>query len=269
MSILKIDHLSKSYKTGEETIPVLQDISMSVNPGEMVAVMGPSGSGKTTLLQLLSGIDTPDGGSVFVKNEDIRLLNPDEMALFRRKHMGMIFQNFQLLDSLNVEENILLPLVIDETDYALQMQQLEHILNILEIAHLKDKKINEISGGQKQRAAIGRALIQNPDIVFADEPTGSLDVHSTGIVMKCMQKMNRELGVAFLVVTHDVYTASFCDRVLLLKEGNFVQEVVYEIDYVQNTSHKKANHKAENRKSYQDKIINMLHNLGGEENALF
>lgn len=269
MSILKINHLSKSYKTGEETISVLQDISMSVNPEEMVAVMGPSGSGKTTLLQLLSGIDIPDGGNIFMKNKDICMLNQDEMAQFRRRHMGMIFQEFQLLDSLNVQENILLPLVIDEVDYELQKQRLQYILEILEIEQLKNKRMHEISGGQKQRVAIGRALIQNPDIVFADEPTGSLDMRSTKMVMEYMWKMSREFGASFLIVTHDVYTASFCNRVLLLRDGQFIKEVSNKNNSLRNDTLQKGQHTVKNRKIFQDEIINMLHALGGEEDEFF
>ncbi|MDD6071360.1 MAG: ATP-binding cassette domain-containing protein [Clostridiales bacterium] len=144
MSILKINHLSKSYKTGGETIAVLQDISMSVNQGEMIAIMGPSGSGKTTLLQILSGIDIPDSGCVFVKDKNISMMGSEETARFCRKNIGMIFQDFQLIESLNVQENILLPLVIDEVDYEMQEQQLQRILNALEIEHLKNKKLNLI-----------------------------------------------------------------------------------------------------------------------------
>ena len=265
MPILKIDQLSKSYQTGKDTISVLENLSMSVNEGEMVAVMGPSGSGKTTLLHLASGMDVPDCGSVWIKGENITELNPDAMALFRRKHIGMIFQNFQLLESLNVQENILLPLAIDETEYELQMQKLENILNVLEIIDLRDKNLNEISGGQKQKVAIGRALVQDPEILFADEPTGNLDLRSTAIVMKCMRKMNKELGVAFMIVTHDVYTASFCDRVLLLREGKFVQEVSYGKAQDKTGSDQKMHFIKENRIEYQDRIIRMLQHLGGEE----
>ena len=265
MPILKIDQLSKSYQTGKDTISVLENLSMSVNEGEMVAVMGPSGSGKTTLLYLASGMDVPDCGSVWIKGENITELNPDAMALFRRKHIGMIFQNFQLLESLNVQENILLPLAIDETEYELQMQKLENILNVLEIIDLRDKNLNEISGGQKQKVAIGRALVQDPEILFADEPTGNLDLRSTAIVMKCMRKMNKELGVAFMIVTHDVYTASFCDRVLLLREGKFVQEVSYGKAQDKTGSDQKMHFIKENRIEYQDRIIRMLQHLGGEE----
>ncbi|MDE5864003.1 MAG: ABC transporter ATP-binding protein, partial [Lachnospiraceae bacterium] len=257
------------YKTGGEAISVLQDISMSANSEEMVAVMGPSGSGKTTLLQLLSGIDIPDGGNIFIKNKDICKLKQDEMAQFRRRHIGMIFQDFQLFDSLNVQENILLPLVIDEVDYELQEQRLQYILEILEIEQLKNKTVNEISGGQKQRVAIGRALIQNPDIVFADEPTGSLDMRSTKIVMEYMWKMSRELGVSFFIVTHDVYTASFCNRVLLLRDGQFIKEVSNKKNSLQKDRLQKEQYTVKNRKIFQDEIINMLHALGGEEDEFF
>ncbi|MBQ8086348.1 MAG: ABC transporter ATP-binding protein [Lachnospiraceae bacterium] len=252
MSVLNVNHISKSYRTGGETVSVLQDISMSVEQEEMVAVMGPSGSGKTTLLHILSGMDTPDEGNVYVNDNEISTFDSEEMAIFRRRNMGMIFQDFKLLESLNVQENILLPLVIDEVDYETQEQKLQYILDVLEIEDLKDKRLNEISGGQKQKAAIGRALIQKPKIIFADEPTGSLDRRSTKVVMECMQKMNRELGAAFMIVTHDVYTASFCDRVVLLRDGRITSEVSYDRSDIDR----------------YNAIINMLRGLGGDEDEL-
>ncbi len=253
MSVLNVNHISKSYRTGGETVSVLQDISMSVEQEEMVAVMGPSGSGKTTLLHILSGMDTPDEGNVYVNDNEISTFNSEEMAIFRRRNMGMIFQDFKLLESLNVQENILLPLVIDEVDYETQKQKIQYILDVLEIENLKDKRLNEISGGQKQKVAIGRALIQKPKIVFADEPTGSLDRRSTKIVMECMRKMNRELGAAFLIVTHDVYTASFCHRVVLLRDGKLASEVSCTPKEIGGIN----------------AIINMLRELGGDEDELF
>lgn len=252
MSVLNVNHISKSYRTGGETVSVLQDISMSVEQEEMVAVMGPSGSGKTTLLHILSGMDTPDEGNVYVNDNEISTFDSEEMAIFRRRNMGMIFQDFKLLESLNVQENILLPLVIDEVDYETREQKLQYILDVLEIEDLKDKRLNEISGGQKQKAAIGRALIQKPKIIFADEPTGSLDRRSTKVVMECMQKMNRELGAAFMIVTHDVYTASFCDRVVLLRDGRITSEVSYDRSDIDR----------------YNAVINMLRGLGGDEDEL-
>lgn len=252
MSVLNVNHISKSYKTCGQTVSVLQDISMSVEQEEMVAVMGPSGSGKTTLLHILSGMDTPDEGNVYVNDNEISTFDSEEMAIFRRRNMGMIFQDFKLLESLNVQENILLPLVIDEVDYETQEQKLQYILDVLEIEDLKDKRLNEISGGQKQKAAIGRALIQKPKIIFADEPTGSLDRRSTKVVMECMQKMNRELGAAFMIVTHDVYTASFCDRVVLLRDGRITSEVSYDRSDIDR----------------YNAVINMLRGLGGDEDEL-
>ncbi len=253
MSVLNVNHISKSYRTGGETVSVLQDISMSVEQEEMVAVMGPSGSGKTTLLHILSGMDTPDEGNVYVNDNEISTFNSEEMAIFRRRNMGMIFQDFKLLESLNVQENILLPLVIDEVDYETQKQKIQYILDVLEIENLKDKRLNEISGGQKQKVAIGRALIQKPKIVFADEPTGSLDRRSTKIVMECMRKMNRELGAAFLIVTHDVYTASFFFLFVLLRDGKLASEVSCTPKEIGGIN----------------AIINMLRELGGDEDELF
>lgn len=225
MYVLNVNHISKSYKTSGETIRVLQNVNLQVMKGEMVAIMGPSGSGKTTLLHVLTGVDTPDDGEIVIGGETFSKLTEDERAFFRRKHMGMIFQDFQLLESLTVKENILLPLIIERKDAKIQQESFSKMVAVLGIEELADKGITEISGGQKQRVAIGRALINEPDIVFGDEPTGSLDRKTTGDVMRCMKQMNQRSGISFLLVTHDVYTASFCDRVLFLQDGNLVKEV--------------------------------------------
>ena len=213
---------------------ILQNVNLQVMKGEMVAIMGPSGSGKTTLLHVLTGVDTPDDGEIVIGGETFSQLTEEEKAFFRRKHMGMIFQDFQLLESLTVKENILLPLMLG-------------------IEKLADKGITEISGGQKQRVAIGRALINEPDIIFGDEPTGSLDRKTTGDVMRCMKQMNQRSGISFLLVTHDAYTASFCDRVLFLQDGNLAKEV-------------KKENTADN---FREDIWKTLCGLGGGKDDLF
>lgn len=225
MYVLNANHISKSYKTAGETMRILQNVNLQVMKGEMVAIMGPSGSGKTTLLHVLTGVDTPDDGEIVIGGETFSQLTEEEKAFFRRKHMGMIFQDFQLLESLTVKENILLPLILERKEADIQQERFSRIADVFGIEKLADKGITEISGGQKQRVAIGRALINEPDIIFGDEPTGSLDRKTTGDVMRCMKQMNQRSGISFLLVTHDAYTASFCDRVLFLQDGNLAKEV--------------------------------------------
>lgn len=232
---------------------ILQNVNLQVMKGEMVAIMGPSGSGKTTLLHVLTGVDTPDDGEIVIGGETFSQLTEEEKAFFRRKHMGMIFQDFQLLESLTVKENILLPLILERKEADIQQERFSRIADVLDIEKLADKGITEISGGQKQRVAIGRALINEPDIIFGDEPTGSLDRKTTGDVMRCMKQMNQRSGISFLLVTHDAYTASFCDRVLFLQDGNLAKEV-------------KKENTADN---FREDIWKTLCGLGGGKDDLF
>ena len=253
MYVLNANHISKSYKTAGETMRILQNVNLQVMKGEMVAIMGPSGSGKTTLLHVLTGVDTPDDGEIVIGGETFSQLTEEEKAFFRRKHMGMIFQDFQLLESLTVKENILLPLILERKEADIQQERFSRIADVLSIEKLADKGITEISGGQKQRVAIGRALINEPDIIFGDEPTGSLDRKTTGDVMRCMKQMNQRSGISFLLVTHDAYTASFCDRVLFLQDGNLAKEV-------------KKENTADN---FRENIWKTLCGLGGGKDDLF
>ena len=253
MYVLNANHISKSYKTAGETMRILQNANLQVMKGEMVAIMGPSGSGKTTLLHVLTGVDTPDDGEIVIGGETFSQLTEEEKAFFRRKHMGMIFQDFQLLESLTVKENILLPLIFERKEADIQQERFSRIADVLGIEKLAGKGITEISGGQKQRVAIGRALINEPDIIFGDEPTGSLDRKTTGDVMRCMKQMNQRSGISFLLVTHDAYTASFCDRVLFLQDGNLAKEV-------------KKENTADN---FREDIWKTLCGLGGGKDELF
>ena len=253
MYVLNANHISKSYKTAGETMRILQNVNLQVMKGEMVAIMGPSGSGKTTLLHVLTGVDTPDDGEIVIGGETFSQLTEEEKAFFRRKHMGMIFQDFQLLESLTVKENILLPLILERKEADIQQERFSRIADVLSIEKLADKGITEISGGQKQRVAIGRALINESDIIFGDEPTGSLDRKTTGDVMRCMKQMNQRSGISFLLVTHDAYTASFCDRVLFLQDGNLVKEVK----------------KEKNADKFRENIWKTLCLLGGGKDDLF
>ena len=219
MKILHAEHIYKSYKTAQGTIEVLKDQSLEIKEGEMVAVMGPSGSGKTTLFNILSGIDCPDRGSVWFQNQNLAELNQEQRAYVRRKHMGMVFQDFQLLESLNVRENILLPLVLDGVAVEEQNNRCMEMMELLGIANQAEQGITEISGGQKQRTAIARAMIGNPALIYADEPTGNLDHNTTEEVMACMKEMNQTMGAAFVVITHDKFVAEYCDRVIDIGGG--------------------------------------------------
>lgn len=225
MYALETKHLYKSYRTRGKKVEVLQDISVQIGRGEMVAVMGASGSGKTTLLHNLSGIDVPDSGEILINGQELSSFSQEELALFRRRHFGMVFQDFQLLESLTVEENILLPMILDKRGKAEQAQQLRKILELTGIGELADRGITELSGGQKQRVAIARALVNEPDILLADEPTGNLDAESAENILRCMADMNRQTKASMIIVTHDVHAASFCHRILRLKDGGVADDI--------------------------------------------
>lgn len=252
MYALNARKITKSYSSSGGRIEVLKNVDLQIVKGEMAAIMGPSGSGKTTLLHVLTGVDVPDSGDVEIGGEDFTGLTQEEAAYFRRTHMGMIFQDFQLLESLSVKENILLPLILNKREAAEQGEAMGKVMGELDITELSDKGIEELSGGQKQRVAIARALINEPEIIFGDEPTGSLDMKTTGDVMKCMVQMNRKFGSTFLFVTHDIYAASFCDRVLLLQDGKLEFEV------------KKQGSNA----AFREDILNMWCHLGGDQDDI-
>lgn len=225
MYALETKHLYKSYRTRGKKVEVLQDISLQIGRGEMVAVMGASGSGKTTLLHNLSGIDVPDSGEILVNGQELSSFSQEELALFRRRHFGMVFQDFQLLESLTVEENILLPMILDKRKEKEQEQQLRKMLELTGIEELADRGITELSGGQKQRAAIARAFIQEPDFIFADEPTGNLDAETTENILRCMADLNRQTKASMMIVTHDMHVAAVCHRILRLEDGGVADDV--------------------------------------------
>ena len=219
--ILNVKELYKSYRIhNETTLRVLQGIDFDVKAGEMVAIMGASGCGKTTLINLISGIDRADSGSIWIKDMEISSMKKSEMAIFRRDKIGLIFQDYNLLESLDVKDNILLPLILGHREG--KDDKLGEILEILSIGDIIDKNIIDISGGQKQRVAIARALINAPEIILADEPTGNLDAKSTRNVMEYLKSINEILGATLLMVTHDSYAAAYCSKVILLKEGKII-----------------------------------------------
>ena len=254
MPILEIENLSKVYKGKGKTnvFPALNGISLSVDSGEFVAIMGPSGSGKTTLLNILSGIDTEYSGTVRIAETSISEMSKNELALFRRQRMGFVFQDYNLLDSLTLRENIMLPMVLDEQEVDDINSKTDETLSLFDLDEVKDKYPYTVSGGQQQRAAISRAIINNPDVIFADEPTGNLDSKSSSNVMKCFAKMNSLQGATIVMVTHDPFAASYCNRVLFIKDGEVGLEMTREGQ----------------RKAFFDKILENLALLGGGEDDL-
>ena len=224
--MLQVRHLSKSYTSGNQVYPVLKDVSLRVEKGEFVAVMGPSGSGKTTLLNCISRFIPHEQGSIVLANQDISDLNETELARVRNRQMGFVFQDFYLMDSLTVEENIMLPMILGKEKKGRMVKETRGHAEKFQIAHLLKKYPYELSGGEKQRTAICRALINDPDLILADEPTGNLDSKSGQIVIDALDKINGEYKKTIVMVTHDPQMASFCSRILLLKDGMILDELV-------------------------------------------
>ena len=220
MSLLTVNHLRKIYTTrfGGNKVEALKDVNFEVEPGEYVAIMGESGSGKTTLLNILASLDKPTSGSVVLDGMDLSTIRESRVAAFRRDHLGFVFQEFNLLDTFNLEDNIYLPLVLAGKSYKEMQSALKPIAEKLGITELLKKYPYEVSGGQKQRAAVARALITNPKIVLADEPTGALDSRSTDELLYLFSRIHQD-GQTILMVTHSVKAASHAQRVLFIKDG--------------------------------------------------
>ncbi|QQK06925.1 ABC transporter ATP-binding protein [Miniphocaeibacter halophilus] len=217
--MLKINNLYKSFQVGTEKYEVLKGITMKVEEGEFVGVMGASGSGKTTLLNCISAYIPIDSGEILLGETDISKLNNEDLAEIRNRDLGFVFQDFMLLDGLTIRENIMLPRIISERVDVSMEEMADSLCEIFEISHIKNKYPAEISGGEKQRTAVARALINNPKIILADEPTGNLDSKSSRAVIKSFIEAKNSLGATILMVTHDSLAASHCDRVVILKDG--------------------------------------------------
>ena len=226
MTLLEVKNLKKIYTTrfGASQVQALSDVSFSVEKGEYVAIMGESGSGKTTLLNILAALDKPSGGTVLLNGRDIKGIKDKEMAAFRRKNLGFVFQEFNLLDTFSIEDNIYLPLVLAGEKYGQMREKLDQIVGRLGLAELLKKYPYEVSGGQKQRAAVARALITRPQLILADEPTGALDSRSSDELMKLFSRVNRE-GQTILMVTHSVKAASSAGRVLFIRDGQVYHQI--------------------------------------------
>lgn len=224
MDILKIEHLSKMYGKGEMTVKALDDVSFSVKKGEFVAIVGPSGSGKSTLLHMLGGVDRPTEGKVLVDNTDIYNLNETQLAIFRRRQIGLIYQFYNLIPVLTVEENITLPLLLD--DHKVDQKQLNDIVKTLKLENRLTHLPNQLSGGQQQRVAIGRALISNPAIMLADEPTGNLDSKNSHEIIDLLKLFNKTYQQTLIVITHDERIALQADRVIIIEDGRIANDEV-------------------------------------------
>ncbi|WP_018591659.1 ABC transporter ATP-binding protein [Terrisporobacter glycolicus] len=247
--ILKIENIEKYYGNKGNIVKAIDDISFNVERGEFIGVMGPSGSGKTTLLNTIATIDEVSSGHIYLDKQDLTEITPKNIAKFRRENLGFIFQDFNLLDTLTIHENIALALTINRTKKTEIDEKVLNVAKELGIEDLLSKYPYEVSGGQKQRTACARALITNPKIILADEPTGALDSRSAQMLIEMISNMNKELGATILMVTHDSFTASYCDRILFINDGKIFTELI----------------KGKNtRKQFFNQILDVVALLGGD-----
>lgn len=223
MEILKVENLTKTYGSGENLVNAVDDVSFSVEKGEFVAIVGASGSGKSTLLHLIGGVDRPTSGKIFVDGNDISRMNDDKLAVFRRRQVGIVYQFYNLIPILTVEENITLPCDLDGR--GVDRERLEMILDSFGLRARRKHLPNQLSGGQQQRTSIARALINNPSLVLADEPTGNLDSKSSEEVMSILKMCNQSYGQTVIMITHNLDIAKQADRIITISDGKIVEEV--------------------------------------------
>lgn len=246
--ILTLEHIQKFYGNEGNITEALRDISFSVCEGEFLGIMGASGSGKTTLLNCISTIDTVSAGHIYLGGKDVTEIREKELARFRRENLGFVFQDFNLLDTLTVSENIALALAVSKTPAHEVEPAVRAMAAKLDISGILDKYPYQISGGQKQRCACARAMINHPKLILADEPTGALDSHSAQMLLSTLESMNREMKATILMVTHDAFSASYAERILFLRDGEIFAEIV----------------KGKNtRKVFFEKILDVLTMMGG------
>ena len=222
MEILRVENLCKEYGKGQTKVIALNNISFSVEKGEFVAIVGASGSGKSTLLHLLGGVDRPTSGKVFIENQDIYKLKDDELAIFRRRQVGLIYQFYNLIPILNIEENITLPLDLDNRK--INRNELNNLIKILGLENRTKHLPNELSGGQQQRTSIGRAMITKPAIILADEPTGNLDSKSSDEIVNLLKKSNKDYKQTIIMITHNIEIAKIADRIIEIEDGRIIRE---------------------------------------------
>lgn len=224
MDILRIEHLSKIYGKGDTEVRALDDVSFTVPKGQFVAIIGPSGSGKSTLLHILGGVDTPTDGHVYVDGTDITTLDETALAIFRRRQIGLIYQFYNLIPILTVEENMTLPLLLD--DKKVDRAHFDSLVQVLGLQHRLGHLPSELSGGQQQRVSIGRALMNNPAILLADEPTGNLDSKNSKEIVELLRSFNKSLNQTVIIITHDERVALDADRVIAVEDGKIVKDEV-------------------------------------------
>lgn len=224
MSILEVQHISKTYGKGETKVNALNDVSFSVEQGEFVAIVGPSGSGKSTLLHILGGVDTPSSGNVIINGVNIATLNETALAIFRRRQIGLIYQFYNLIPILTVEENLTLPLLLDGRKP--DKRQIEELIRTLGLEKRIKHLPNQLSGGQQQRVSIGRALVNNPALLLADEPTGNLDSENSREIISLLRKFNKEHKQTVIIITHDERIAVSADRVIAIEDGRITRDEV-------------------------------------------
>ena len=254
MTILEASNIIKVYgETSEEgAMTALDGVNLSMSEGEFIAVMGPSGSGKTTLLNILSGIDQPTSGEVLIGGQNISEMTGDALAQFRRKQLGFVFQDFNLLDSLTVKENIMLPMILEKKSVTEMEEKVHELANLFGIESILNKYPYHISGGQQQRTAVSRALVNNPQLIFADEPTGNLDSKSSTVIMECFEKVVDELSTTVLLVTHDVFAASYCRKVVFIRDGAVYSSITNK----------------ESKEAFLNEIMDSLALIGGRQHDL-
>ena len=249
--VLKLEHIQKYYGNGENVTKAIQDISFSVQEGEFVGIMGASGSGKTTLLNCISTIDTVSTGHIYLDGTDVTEINEKQIARFHRKNLGFVFQDFNLLDTLTISENIALALTINKIPAGEIDGRVRELTGKLNITDILDKYPYQVSGGQKQRCACARAIINNPKLILADEPTGALDSHSSQMLLSTIQSINETMGATILMVTHDAFSASYANRIFFLQDGAIFMEIL------------KGN---DSRRTFFNKILDVLTMMGGGVN---
>ena len=223
MEILRVENLSKIYGKGQTQVKALDNVSFKVDKGEFFAIVGASGSGKSTLLHLIGGVDRPTSGKVLIDGKDIYKYNDDELAIFRRRQVGLIYQFYNLIPILNVEENITLPLSLDNRE--INKQKLDELIKVLGLESRRKHLPNELSGGQQQRTSIGRAMITNPAIILADEPTGNLDSKASDEIVALLKKSNKDYKQTIVMITHNMEIAKCADRIIKIEDGKIVKEV--------------------------------------------
>ncbi len=249
--ILRLEHIQKFYGDRGNLTKAINDISFSVNNGEFVGIMGASGSGKTSLLNCISTIDTVSAGHIYLDGTDVTEIKEKELARFRRENLGFVFQDFNLLDTLTISENIALALTINKVPAEQIEGKVHEMAESLNITDILDKYPYQVSGGQKQRCACARAIVNKPKLILADEPTGALDSHSAQMLLGTMQSINEQLAATILMVTHDAFSASYANRILFLRDGMIFTEIL-----------KGGN----SRKAFFEKILDVLTMLGGGQN---